>query len=526
MRYSYEDLGLSDEEIKEAKKWEKEHPFKKSRRLTSKKYGRKGKLTGIQFGLLTPIKIAPGINDYGYRWYCKCHCGKITNVSATCLIKGEVKSCGCLHGISNIERCWKGFGELNHTYWATVKASAAVRNIALDISIDYAWFLFLKQDRRCALSGLELQFARKGLIERDPGQTASLDRIDSAKGYVSGNVQWVHKDINYIKQDYDEKYFLSICSDVAVFSKKDFVIEPLPYFDSISDDDLINKYGVQKVGLTRSKQLWKGAGEYSIGNFTTLKRHAQDRGLSVSISMEDIWKRYLEQGGRCALSGREIKFSRNKSKAEQTASVDRIDSRKGYELDNIQIVHKDINMMKWDLDQNTFVDYCVAIHEGRGRDKFPISIVAISGGYDPVHVGHLLLAEEAEEYGLVVAIVNSDEWLIRKKGFYFQDFDERKRLVEAQKPITAVVSVDDSDGTVCEALRRIRPDYFAKGADRIASNVPEVEVCKELGIEILWEMGGSNKAQSSSDLIQRVFDIYTEKNQLSKINLRTSLKDS
>jgi D-beta-D-heptose 7-phosphate kinase/D-beta-D-heptose 1-phosphate adenosyltransferase len=130
-------------------------------------------------------------------------------------------------------------------------------------------------------------------------------------------------------------------------------------------------------------------------------------------------------------------------------------------------------------------------------------IVAISGGMDCLHSGHVAMILDAATYGDVVVILNSDDWLLRKKGYKFMDWNERAEILSAIRGVVEVVPVDDSDGTVCEALRRIRPDYFANGGDRKAGNTPEGEVCKELGIEMLWNIGGG-KTQSSSWLIDAV----------------------
>ena len=80
--------------------------------------------------------------------------------------------------------------------------------VELSITKENAWNLFLKQNRRCALSGLELTFPK---VSKDKSWTASLDRIDSSKGYIEGNVQWVHKDVNIMKNKFDNKYFINIC---------------------------------------------------------------------------------------------------------------------------------------------------------------------------------------------------------------------------------------------------------------------------------------------------------------------------
>tara|TARA_Y100000034_G_scaffold17117_1_gene18632 strand:+ start:367 stop:843 length:477 start_codon:yes stop_codon:yes gene_type:complete len=131
-------------------------------------------------------------------------------------------------------------------------------------------------------------------------------------------------------------------------------------------------------------------------------------------------------------------------------------------------------------------------------------IIMVSGGFDPVHVGHIRLILDASKFGDVVVVANSDQWLYRKKGFVFMTFDQRKEILDAIKGVVLVDSVNDTDGTVCEAIRRIKPDFFANGGDRKKTNTPEVDVCKQLGIELLWGVGGAYKSESSSDLIDRV----------------------
>ena len=130
--------------------------------------------------------------------------------------------------------------------------------------------------------------------------------------------------------------------------------------------------------------------------------------------------------------------------------------------------------------------------------------VMVSGGFDPVHIGHIRMILDAATHGDVIVVANSDSWLFRKKGFTFMEFDQRAEILAAIKGVVKVSGVDDSDGTVCEAIRRIKPDYFANGGDRQKHNTPEQTVCEELGVEMLWGVGGDNKANSSSDLVERV----------------------
>ena len=141
-------------------------------------------------------------------------------------------------------------------------------------------------------------------------------------------------------------------------------------------------------------------------------------------------------------------------------------------------------------------------------------VICVSGGFDPVHIGHLRMMQEAAKYGRVIAIVNSDDWLMRKKGYIFMPFEERCEIIEGFDCVAETTYVDDSDNTACEALRRLKPDYFANGGDRKTDNTPEMDVCEELKIELLWGVGGG-KVQSSSTLVTSsgvVMDTPTEVN--------------
>ena len=130
-------------------------------------------------------------------------------------------------------------------------------------------------------------------------------------------------------------------------------------------------------------------------------------------------------------------------------------------------------------------------------------IVCVSGGFDILHKGHVDMIEHAATYGSVVVILNSDEWLIRKKGYNMLDWDHRCRILGAIKGVVGVSKVNDRDDTVCEALKRINPDYFANGGDRKLGNTPELELCKKLGIEPIFGIGGE-KSASSSEIVNAI----------------------
>jgi D-beta-D-heptose 7-phosphate kinase/D-beta-D-heptose 1-phosphate adenosyltransferase len=134
--------------------------------------------------------------------------------------------------------------------------------------------------------------------------------------------------------------------------------------------------------------------------------------------------------------------------------------------------------------------------------------VLVSGGFDPIHGGHVQMIRDAAAFGNVIVVANSDDWLMRKKGYIFMSFEERAKILKEIKGVIMVSAVDDSDGTVCKALRMLRPDYFANGGDRGKTNTPEQDVCEELGIEMIWGVGGDYKFNSSSDLAKNLIKNY------------------
>ena len=130
-------------------------------------------------------------------------------------------------------------------------------------------------------------------------------------------------------------------------------------------------------------------------------------------------------------------------------------------------------------------------------------IIMVSGGFDPTHDGHVAMLEEASKIGYVVVALNSDDWLMRKKGKVFMPWEARCYALKSIKFVYDVISFNDDDGTVCEALRLFKPDIFANGGDRTVSNPKEHAVCVELGIKEIFYLGGW-KVRSSSDLIKEI----------------------
>ena len=141
---------------------------------------------------------------------CLCDCGEITVIQRNKF--GVTKTCNNRTNHKG-EECsiYKGYEQISGTYWNSLQHGAKIRNLDFNITIEYCWNLFLIQDKKCVLSGLPINLS----INKGKEKTASLDRIDSEKGYVEGNVQWVHKDINVLKMDLAESHFVELCSRVA-----------------------------------------------------------------------------------------------------------------------------------------------------------------------------------------------------------------------------------------------------------------------------------------------------------------------
>jgi len=141
-------------------------------------------------------------------------------------------------------------------------------------------------------------------------------------------------------------------------------------------------------------------------------------------------------------------------------------------------------------------------------------IILVSGGFDPIHSGHIKLIEDAGNYGDVVVLLNSDDWLINKKGKAFLPFKERKVIMLAIKKVIDVIGFEDKDKTCVDGIKIAIDKYkdkvvkFANGGDRKTETTPEIEFCNNNNIEMLFGIGGNNKSNSSSWILNS----WTKKN--------------
>lgn len=168
-----------------------------------------------KFGRLTAIRPTNKKIRKNIVWIFECECGKTIEALATRVKSGHKNSCGCLHDdVAKSYRMdknpsWTGYKEIRGAYWSSLQRGAKDRNLEFSITIEYAWEIYESQNKLCKLSGLPLSLEFRDTDKKE--KTASLDRIDSKKGYIKGNVQWIHKTINYMKMDLEQEEFIRLC---------------------------------------------------------------------------------------------------------------------------------------------------------------------------------------------------------------------------------------------------------------------------------------------------------------------------
>lgn len=175
-----------------------------------KKRSKAKDFTGEEIYDYTVIKLDRVVDGRHY-WECQCKCGKISVIDATDLYKKKRK--GCLECSGKKRRMSEDI--LSDTKWKHILGHRFRKTKILDIGIskEEAYDLFLKQNKKCAISGVEIKFINYHKTSNET--TASLDRIDSNKGYIKGNIQWVHKTINNMKQALSDEEFIKWCRKVV-----------------------------------------------------------------------------------------------------------------------------------------------------------------------------------------------------------------------------------------------------------------------------------------------------------------------
>lgn len=175
-------------------------------------------LTGKKFSMLTVLGRAGSNRCGGTTWNCLCECGDTKVYSSDHLTRksAPVKSCGCIAKTRKgpLHHQWNGYNEISGNWWYNhvlrERKQSSRTKVPVTITIQEAYNILVSQDWKCALSGESLTISNSHEYN-----TASIDRIDSSKGYELGNIQWVHKHINFMKRTYSQEYFISMCKKVA-----------------------------------------------------------------------------------------------------------------------------------------------------------------------------------------------------------------------------------------------------------------------------------------------------------------------
>jgi hypothetical protein len=174
------------------------------------------KWAGMEVLSRDDIKIIGGIGKTKKVrfWKIKCFCGNILSAHSNEITSNKRKSCGCIRtekGWKINRRSRKGYMEMHGGYWRRIIEGAKTRGLDFLVSIEYAWELFILQNKKCKLSGVDIGFGIENGESSLRDTTASLDRIDSSLGYIEGNIQWVHKKVNLMKQNLNEAEFKYFC---------------------------------------------------------------------------------------------------------------------------------------------------------------------------------------------------------------------------------------------------------------------------------------------------------------------------
>lgn len=284
-------------------------------------------------------------------WKCRCQCGNETIVHGRNLENGDTKSCGCLKNRTNEDNPkWKGYKTITGSFWCHVKRRAINRELDWSLTKEEAFSIFEKQNFVCYFTGLDIK-----------AKNASIDRLDSNKGYVLDNIVWTHKDVNVMKWDFSVDYFFKLCN--LVVTKRDSK-------DSKDSKD-------SNVQLFEKNINWRGHGNISAKQWGDIQRSAKssrrgkNRNLLFDLKIEDAWEIFLHQHGLCAITGIPLYFPKSmKEFSLKTASLDRKDSSSYYFKENVWWVHKDINKMKYKFSFEYFVFLCELVVKNSKKEIF------------------------------------------------------------------------------------------------------------------------------------------------------------
>lgn len=171
-------------------------------------------LTNRKFGMLVAIENLgrKSPRSRAHLWRCKCECGNEKIVDTQALRSGNTSSCGCFRARKGVGRTnWRGGKFLSGSFWSSLTCGAGNRSLEIGVTPEEVEQLLFDCDFKCVLSGMNL-------IDDDGKFVGSLDRIDNMLGYVAGNIQWLHKDVNKMKWAFSQDYFITMCNRIAAMN--------------------------------------------------------------------------------------------------------------------------------------------------------------------------------------------------------------------------------------------------------------------------------------------------------------------
>jgi len=185
--------------------------------------------TGQVFDRLTALEHEGQRNNHTF-WKLQCKCGEVVSRAIQSVKTNKYNACpNCRKGSGS--HAWKGFQKIPKDVFNTIRHGAKAKDLPFEVSIEYLWKLYESQHGKCALTGWPIDF--NASYKDKCSKTASLDRIDSSRGYVKGNLQWVHRDVNKLKKNIPNNTFISICQAVAKKAKCRKINYPIEKYASL-----------------------------------------------------------------------------------------------------------------------------------------------------------------------------------------------------------------------------------------------------------------------------------------------------
>lgn len=169
------------------------------------------------FGYLKVVNLHH-LNKGAY-WNCLCKCGKEKVILASRLKNGQTKSCGCYNREQSSKLNYKGSTYITGREFTKIKQQAKIRNLSFDLTIKYIEQLYEKQNFKCSLSGIKIEFDSRTPHKNKKYGNASIDRINSSKGYTEDNIQIVDKNINIAKMSMSQQEFIDMCKRVSKYNE-------------------------------------------------------------------------------------------------------------------------------------------------------------------------------------------------------------------------------------------------------------------------------------------------------------------